>query len=397
MKLFIILALVVAVLSAPQSLNIQDAEVVPGGIPRDSSPDGGSSAPDGTGIRVFRIPFPRFSILDLFGDDEIDTPQTRGNDTRTPDNFFTRFFGGNGFPFNTPDDSFFRVPTLFPRFPIFPSRVPIPDFPSFDIFPNITSFGDIPDGFTNSTHEVKVVNGSRVEMNKTITRTNDNGIVFTKVIFSVSPERNESSVADIPQVPPQVTTEGKEIFESSTLPDEDPRINQVQTEPYEDFGNSTKGLSRHKRWVNDNLKSAHALLSRSLVHSPLPISFVAPASTEDSHEDFESAASSRMRPIPTPLPNPPVTAGRSVINLEGDTDVNYRGPLPREENPDAEVFDVDLVREDAERYFERLPSSSSRFRPLPSNLVRSLPVRRQPVRYPVRRQPVWYQPFRHGW
>lgn len=78
----------------------------------------------------------------------------------------------------------------------------------------------------------------------------------------------------------------------------------------------------------------------------------------------------------------------SIISYVGDTDVNYRGPKPRY-NPDAEVFDVDLVRENEDRFFARRP------RPIMSQPIMSQPIRSQPIRsQPLRSEPLRSQPIR---
>lgn len=85
----------------------------------------------------------------------------------------------DGDPVDAPPQDSGRFPSLFdhPLFNVF--RGPFfggsPDSP-----PVMTRFDGLPDNYDNSTHEVKVVNGSRVEVNRTITKqTGDNGILIT--------------------------------------------------------------------------------------------------------------------------------------------------------------------------------------------------------------------------
>ncbi|XP_037800153.1 uncharacterized protein LOC119595080 [Penaeus monodon] len=75
----------------------------------------------------------------------------------------------------------------------------------------------------------------------------------------------------------------------------------------------------------------------------------------------------------TTTPTSPSTTTLLPRSLEGDTDVNYVGPVPRE-NPDAEVFDEELVREDARRNFAGVSEEFGEVQPESSEVVRSQPV-----------------------
>lgn len=229
MKLLIALfALVATVASAPQgsSLDTQDVEIVPPSeLPTGSS--GSGSSPDVFDIPVIfvhRRPSSGVpSLIDLFfgSDPSVDTTPT---DTDQPgEDFFTRFFGGS-------------FPSIFTQeaFPVLPSVPEIPEFP------NITSLGDLPDGYSNSTHEVKVVDGSRVEINRTVTKTEDNGVIITQVIYRISPDGDGSTEGDVPESAPGDASPapkegGTSSGEGETVPESDPADNQVLAKPYEDF------------------------------------------------------------------------------------------------------------------------------------------------------------------
>ncbi|XP_027235358.2 SR-related and CTD-associated factor 4 [Penaeus vannamei] len=104
-----------------------------------------------------------------------------------------------------------------------------------------------------------------------------------------------------------------------------------------------------------------------------------------------------------PTPTAPATTTPRPRSLHGDTDVNYLGPIPRE-NPDAEIFDIELVREDALRHSSGLAqpmmSQPIRSQPMMSQPIRSQPMMSQPIRaqpmmsQPIRAQPMMSQPIR---
>ncbi|XP_047502560.1 spermidine/spermine N(1)-acetyltransferase-like protein 1 isoform X1 [Penaeus chinensis] len=99
-----------------------------------------------------------------------------------------------------------------------------------------------------------------------------------------------------------------------------------------------------------------------------------------------------------PTPTAPATTTPRPRSLHGDTDVNYLGPIPRE-NPDAEIFDVELVREDALRHSSGL-AQPFRSQPMMSQPMMSQPIRSQPMMsqpmmsQPIRAQPMMSQPIR---
>ncbi|XP_037800154.1 SR-related and CTD-associated factor 4-like [Penaeus monodon] len=107
-------------------------------------------------------------------------------------------------------------------------------------------------------------------------------------------------------------------------------------------------------------------------------------------------------PTPTSAPTPAAPTTTTTTprprSLHGDTDVNYLGPIPRE-NPDAEIFDVELVREDALRHSSGL-AQPIRAQPMMSQPIRLQPMMSQPIRaqpmmsQPIRSQPMLSQPIR---
>ncbi|XP_042873196.1 uncharacterized protein LOC122253871 [Penaeus japonicus] len=89
--------------------------------------------------------------------------------------------------------------------------------------------------------------------------------------------------------------------------------------------------------------------------------------------------------VPTTSTTTTTTAAPSTTtlrprSLEGDTAVNYVGPVPRD-NPNAEVFDEELVREDARRHFDAVSEEFGEAQPLSPELIRSQPV--EPTSAPV--------------
>lgn len=61
--------------------------------------------------------------------------------------------------------------------------------------------------------------------------------------------------------------------------------------------------------------------------------------------------------------------------------MNYVGPVPRE-NPNAEVFDEELVREDARRHFDGVSEEFGEAQPGSPEVVGSQPVDSEPTDTP---------------
>ncbi|XP_047502329.1 ataxin-2 homolog [Penaeus chinensis] len=86
-----------------------------------------------------------------------------------------------------------------------------------------------------------------------------------------------------------------------------------------------------------------------------------------------SVPTTTSRSTTTTTPALPSTTTLLPRSLEGDTDVNYVGPVPRD-NPEAEVFDEELVREDARRNFADVSEEFGEVQPESSEVARSQPV-----------------------
>ncbi|XP_071538396.1 uncharacterized protein [Panulirus ornatus] len=317
MKLVVFLAVLGCALAAPQALD-PDAETV-------FTPE--RSPPEGVGNGTIVIVNPNFfNILrGLFGGGRVPD----GDPTDQPPQGF------GGLP------SFFRRPFISNVFPI-PFFGGSPQFPSFG-----TGFDDLPDNYDNSTHEVKVVNDSRIEINRTTTKKTGDGGVFIINVHSVRtlPDAAGEPAAD-------------DGGQGDTLPEGNTDENQV--DPAQNDGVSEPS-KRHSRWILEWLSDVD---KRS------------PADTSD-HEDNINAHESRLNAIDLPSdrdayivkPQPSLKSGElDNVEVDGivgrpdtvmipirnndDIAVNYIGASPPPFNPDAEVIDFDLIREDKRRFFE---------------------------------------------
>nr|XP_045614856.1 uncharacterized protein LOC123768406 isoform X2 [Procambarus clarkii] len=334
--------------------------------------------------------------------------QESGN---TPNLFFDR-------PFFT---DIFRRP-FFPRVPSFSG------LPSIDFFPDLT---DLPDNYDNSTHEVKMVNGSRVEMNRTVSKTtNDNGGVFYTHVHTIrrlpesapDADNNVSAAGGGPQESPEEAD--AQTPKSGTVPQGNSADNQV--DPYEDFGlASGAAQTRPRRWMFRWLQDpsrrastrAPALHNHpNSLHLPtdkITYNLKPKSATELKVEDeiwSNRVPTHSSRPINSVIvPKPttrPISSARVPIINNSDIAVNYIGRVPRPSNPDAEIFDIDLVRKNEREYFEGLsqpirgqPHASQPItsqpmlsRPLRSQLMYQ-PINSQPIFQPIRSQPM-FQPIR---
>lgn len=128
-------------------------------------------------------------------------------------NLFTSLFSSGRGDGDGDDQAASDDGTLFPLLPFIPSfDGPRPD--------------DFPDNYSNETYEIHDVNGTRVEVNQTITKnTDDSGVFFHNVhVIRVVPEEDADAGTGTQDgtVPPEV-------------PQEEPAKNQVKDEPYEEF------------------------------------------------------------------------------------------------------------------------------------------------------------------
>ncbi|XP_064097946.1 uncharacterized protein LOC135209192 [Macrobrachium nipponense] len=217
----------------------------------------------------------------------------------------------------------------------------------------------IPDGYQDSNHQVLFVNGMRVEVNETISKSSDEGgedegALVAQIVIKVIPGAGKSHPAVVEgvsgELPSDIKSRGRrEILEY---------ITKVSGN-----ANCVTGAQR-----------------------------ITPAGT-------------RLLPE-NPTANPPqpsaLHAHNRVISYEGDTNVNYLGSQPKE-NPDAEVFDSNLVREEANRFYASRPQPAAytfHSQPIRSQAIRSQPIRSQLIRsQPIRSQPLrqhsqWGQPIR---
>ncbi|KAK8720544.1 hypothetical protein OTU49_013256 [Cherax quadricarinatus] len=321
-----------------------------------------------------------------------DDPKPRQESDDTPLLFFDRPF----------------FPEVFRR-PLFP-RVSFPRLPSFDSFPDIPN---LPANYDNVTHEVKIVNGSRVEMNRTMTKTtNDNGnVFFTQVqTFRRLPEAS-------PDDDSEVSAAGGESLDSPAETDtQAPKSGRVpegntvdnQVELYEDFGRSSEiPLSRNRRWFLEWFNNVGrrtptpATTNSHFYHNHHPNALSQPTdkvtyNTGDKpFPEAESAAHGHRRP--TTRSHKPSSVRIPIIN-DADIAVNY-GPATRTVDPDAEVIDYNLIREDERRYSGNR-AQPVRSQPMISQPVRSKPMLSQPIRsqpmlsQPIRSQPMMSQPIR---
>ncbi|XP_071538398.1 uncharacterized protein [Panulirus ornatus] len=260
-------------------------------------------------------------------------------------------FGGgrvpDGDPTDQPPQGFGGLPSFFRR-PFISNVFPIPFFGGSPQFPSFgTGFDDLPDNYDNSTHEVKVVNDSRIEINRTTTKKTGDGGVFIINVHSVRtlPDAAGEPAAD-------------DGGQGDTLPEGNTDENQV--DPAQNDGVSEPS-KRHSRWILEWLSDVD---KRS------------PADTSD-HEDNINAHESRLNAIDLPSdrdayivkPQPSLKSGElDNVEVDGivgrpdtvmipirnndDIAVNYIGASPPPFNPDAEVIDFDLIREDKRRFFE---------------------------------------------
>ncbi|KAL7638881.1 UNVERIFIED_CONTAM: hypothetical protein RMT77_010415 [Armadillidium vulgare] len=223
MKYFSGCAVLLAIFSCAFALN-DEAEIIP--TDSDSTP----TRNDGEG-RVLVVVRPS-SFRPFYTDED---PFTR---------IFNRMFR-NSFPFssfpNRPDTDVFSgtVPEedsgfdFRPRFPDFSL-----DFPSF----NGPDFDSLPDNYDNTTHEVKVVNGTKIEVNSTISKNkDDNGVFIQEVtIVRYSPEKPSNEG----EVPSEVDTTNINTDSSTNSTDVDTNANPSDNEVTntetggEDFGSN---------------------------------------------------------------------------------------------------------------------------------------------------------------
>ncbi|KAK8397288.1 hypothetical protein O3P69_004766 [Scylla paramamosain] len=205
--------------------------------------------------------------------------------------------------------------------------------------------------FRNSSIEVINIGGVPMQVNRTIVEhTDPNGSVFRRVDQRIlGPYDNATDAATTDAAVPDVQDDANEL---------------------EDFGTQTHKMHHlQKRWIHF-LKDALERFKNKR----------APSNNYLEEEEGEERI--------------PETNNNLVpIRNEDDIAVNYiSGPLPV--NPDAEIFDPELVRESERRFWERRGNSAVS-RPLRSQPIMSQPLRSQPIMsQPLRSQPIMSQPLR---
>ncbi|KAK3857569.1 hypothetical protein Pcinc_036187 [Petrolisthes cinctipes] len=246
------------------------------------------------------------------------TPGPDGGDGEEPPR-------SDGFPFGFPD--------VFSGFPFGPSP------------------GDLPSDYDNSTSVVKDVNGTQMEVNTTTTKqTGEDGNVFYRHFHIVRTIPGENT----DEIPPVGEVEGP-----SEVPQEDAAENELGGENFE-----VTSRSRPRRW-NEWFKKTAPYIPTPFGFQPYRIASRHPNAIPKGKVEEEQPTRKPGKLIP--------------IRNNADIAVNYISPVPRPANPDAEVFDVNLMREDERRFFEGRDQPVSA-QPMLSQPLRSLPLRSQSLR-----------------
>ncbi|XP_045125957.1 uncharacterized protein LOC123513124 isoform X2 [Portunus trituberculatus] len=223
--------------------------------------------------------------------------------------------------------------------------------------------------FRNSSIEVINIGGVPMQVNRTIVEhTDTNGSVFRRVDQRILGPLNATDA---------VTTDAPNASDA-TLPNAQDDANEL-----EDFGAQMQTHHLQKRWVY-LLKDA----LKRFKNEPSP--------SHNHLEEEEGEEGKEEHALET-------NANLVPIRNEDDIAVNYiNGPLPV--NPDAQIFDPELVRESERRFWERRGDSAvsrpSRTQPVMSQPLRTHSVMSQPLRshpvmsQPLRSHPVMSQPLR---
>ncbi|XP_068215592.1 microtubule-associated protein 6-like [Palaemon carinicauda] len=215
--------------------------------------------------------------------------------------------------------------------------------------PELLRLNNIPNGYQDSAHQVLYEDGMRIEINETVSKGSsegEEGTLVAQILIKVTPGAEARSVQ----------------------------------------GDSAE--------LSSDIKSR---VRRQLIEYVTRV-----GSNANCHP---GARRRPQNPAYNPLPASPLTApSRPELSYIGDTDVNYLGDQPQE-NPDAEVFDANLLRKEEERFYASRPKPASvSYQPVRSQPIRShaQPIRSQPIRshgavysQPIRSQgAVYSQPIR---
>ncbi|XP_063600146.1 uncharacterized protein LOC134776374 isoform X2 [Penaeus indicus] len=184
------------------------------------------------------------------------------------------------------------------------------DGTQFPLLPFLPPFNnpqpdDYPDNYTNETYHVHDVNGSKVEVNQTITKnTDDSGVFFHNVhVIRVVPEEDADAGTG---------SQDGTVFQE--VPQEEPAKNQ-------------KPHQRRRRWL--------ANFARSFVGDLLLRYYPAQAPEKEEYGELEELGELGEMRAPR-------------LSYEGDTDVNFRTSNLRDE-PDAQDFRAMSIRRDPKR------------------------------------------------
>lgn len=103
---------------------------------------------------------------------------------------------------------FFGKELLLPTISHTPVIPPLPNILEIVDISGLFDLNQLPDHYNNSTHQVHIVNGNRIEVNQTVTKNSDDGIAYTQIVINISshktgqtngnPTEVDSTLASIP-------------------------------------------------------------------------------------------------------------------------------------------------------------------------------------------------------
>ncbi|XP_071541252.1 uncharacterized protein [Panulirus ornatus] len=248
-------------------------------------------------------------------------------------------------------------------------RFPLPVMPKFPVWHDLPSADDYPDNYDNSTHEVHVVNGTRIEVNNTINKESGDGFnsFFHHKVIHIRPDQDavtqtpvsavdyETTIipqeeedlgvdmegeVDKEEEPPSYIPEVEnEVSSSGTVPLPIPEWNEVVpaelVEAGEDLNDGGKrrpprqagGPSHHSQDADDNSTPSARPKKAAYIYNHID-------------DDIEVQVGEGVHNEQHPPP-PDLSSDTRVNHVNNESQGMVRV------DPDAEIFDLNLVLEEA--------------------------------------------------
>ncbi|XP_071541253.1 uncharacterized protein [Panulirus ornatus] len=192
-------------------------------------------------------------------------------------------------------------------------RFPLPVMPKFPVWHDLPSADDYPDNYDNSTHEVHVVNGTRIEVNNTINKESGDGFnsFFHHKVIHIRPDQDAVTQTPVSAVDYETTIIPQDLNDGG------------KRRPPRQAG----GPSHHSQDADDNSTPSARPKKAAYIYNHID-------------DDIEVQVGEGVHNEQHPPP-PDLSSDTRVNHVNNESQGMVRV------DPDAEIFDLNLVLEEA--------------------------------------------------